>query len=289
MFPVSRRERWPSASERPQSARNLACGLVAGNIARRMDTPTSGKSTVRGRRSPPVNDPDQVREMFGAIAHRYDLANHLLSGGLDVLWRRRTARIIRARNPARILDLATGSGDLARALRRHCPAATVVAADFAEPMLARARAKGLTDLVVADARSLPFADRTFDAVTVAFGLRNMQPRDCVLREIHRVLRPGGVLAVLDFSLPPRPWRQLYGFYLHRVLPVVAGWVTGNPDAYRYLGASIESFPAGPAMLAELGQAGFADAIATAFTGGIVTLYTARRPRDEHLPVCSRVQ
>ena len=137
-----------------------------------------------------------VQAMFGAIARRYDLANHLLSGGLDFLWRRQAARLIRKWQPARILDLATGSGDLALTLRRAWPEALVVGADFCRPMLQVARRKGLKNLVVADALQLPFAEGEFDAVTVAFGLRNMASWPAALAEMRRVLRRGGHLLIL---------------------------------------------------------------------------------------------
>jgi demethylmenaquinone methyltransferase/2-methoxy-6-polyprenyl-1,4-benzoquinol methylase len=175
-----------------------------------------------------------------------------------------------------VLDLATGSGDLAFAIERACPQATVTGADFCEPMLERARKKGLRHTVVADAMHLPFPDASFDAVTVAFGLRNMESWPGALREMGRVLEPGGHLLVLDFSLPRPPLRGIYRFYLHRVLPVVAGMVTREKSAYEYLGASIEKFPAGKAMVSMIEECGFASAACVPLTGGIVSLYTAVR-------------
>lgn len=218
-----------------------------------------------------------VRALFGKIASRYDLANHLLSGGLDFYWRNKTARQVHRWAPATVLDLATGSGDLALAIERACPRAVVTGADFSEPMLAEARRKGLSRTVVADALALPFSDGTFDAITVAFGLRNMADWSGALGEMQRVLRPGGHLLVLDFSLPTRrAVRAAYRFYLHRCLPFFAAAVTGQKDAYQYLGASIESFPSGPAMLQLLERAAFQNASATPLTAGIVTLYTAQK-------------
>ena len=225
----------------------------------------------------PDTQPDRVRRMFSALAGRYDLANHLLSGGLDFLWRRRAARIVRGWQPTRLLDLATGSGDLALALGAACPHAHVVGADFCHPMLREARKKGAASLVVADGLRLPFASGAFDVVTVAFGLRNMESWPRALAEMSRVLAPGGHLLILDFSLPPPPLRWLYRPYLHHVLPALAGLVTGERQAYDYLGASIEAFPHGPAMCALLEAAGLTEARGTALTGGIVSLYTARRP------------
>ena len=217
-----------------------------------------------------------VQAMFGDIAERYDLANHLLSGGLDFLWRRRAARMIRTWCPARILDLATGSGDLAITLQRACPAAQVVGADFCRPMLAVARRKGVEHLVAADGLQLPFAGGTFDAVTIAFGLRNMASWPAALAEMRRILRPGGHVLILDFSIPIAPLRWVYRPYLHHVLPRVAALLTGSKEAYDYLGDSIEQFPQGAAMCVLLEDAGFASPEHQSLSGGIVSLYTARR-------------
>ena len=217
-----------------------------------------------------------VRRLFGAIARRYDLANHLLSGGLDFWWRRRAAKTVRGWHPARVLDLATGSGDLALALARMCPDAEVLGADFCLPMLLAARRKGVANLVQADGMSLPLPDAAFDAVTIAFGLRNMESWQRGLAEIARVLRPGGHLLVLDFSIPRPPLRTLYRLYLHRVLPAFARLLTGDRGAYEYLGASIEEFPTGIAMNALIEAAGFSDARCEPLTGGVVSLYTALR-------------
>jgi demethylmenaquinone methyltransferase / 2-methoxy-6-polyprenyl-1,4-benzoquinol methylase len=214
--------------------------------------------------------------MFGRIARRYDLANHLLSGGADFLWRRRAAKIVAGWQPREILDLATGSGDLALAIQRRLPQATVIAADFSPEMLEVARGKGVANTVVADALQLPFENGSFDAVTVGFGLRNMADWDRALMEMARVLREHGRLLVLDFSLPTGALRPAYRFYLHRCLPLFASIVTGQKAAYDYLGGSIEKFPSGPAMVELIERNGFADAKATPLTGGIATIYTARK-------------
>ena len=139
--------------------------------------------------------------MFGRIARRYDLANHLLSGGADFLWRRRAVKVVEEWRPRRALDLATGSGDLALALQRRLPEAAIIAADFSPEMLGVAQRKGARGTVLADALSLPFEAESFDCVTVAFGLRNMADWSLALREMSRVLRSSGHLLVLDFSLP----------------------------------------------------------------------------------------
>ena len=219
--------------------------------------------------------PTQVQGMFSRIAGRYDLANAVLSGGMDALWRRRAARVVAGWAPARLLDLATGSGVLAAALARACPGTRIVGADFCVPMLRRAQAAGrLERLVAADAMRLPFADGAFDAVTVAFGLRNMASYAGALREMRRVLRPGGRLLILDFSVPRGWWRGLYRFYLHRCLPGIADRVSGERGAYEYLAESIEKFPRGERMRDLLAECGFGEATAEELTGGIVSLYTA---------------
>ena len=181
--------------------------------------------------------------------------------------------------PATLLDLATGSGDLALAIERASPLTEVTGADFCEPMLQRAREKGLRRTILADAMHLPFPDSSFDAVSIGFGLRNMESWPGALREIHRVLNPGGRLLVLDFSLPPPPLRGPYRFYLHHILPLIAGLVTREKAAYQYLGASIERFPAGPAMLALMAECGFTSAVCRPMSGAIVTLYTAAKPEQ----------
>jgi demethylmenaquinone methyltransferase/2-methoxy-6-polyprenyl-1,4-benzoquinol methylase len=215
-----------------------------------------------------------VRQLFSSIAARYDLANHLLSGGMDFLWRRAATRLVAAWRPARMLDLATGSGDLALAVRAASPRSLVIAADFCPPMLLEARRKGLRDLVAADGLQLPFADAAFDAVTVAFGLRNMASWPAALAEMRRVIAPGGHLLILDFSMPPAPLRWFYRPYLHHILPHFAALLTGEKKAYDYLGDSIETFPSGSAMCRLIGSAGFGEVKAQPMSGGIVSLYTA---------------
>ena len=225
----------------------------------------------------PQQDPEFVRNTFSSIARRYDLANHLLSGGLDFFWRSRVSRLVAAACPSRVLDLATGSGDLAIALQKACPAARVIAADFCLPMLEEARRKNVPHLVQADGLALPFREATFDAVTVAFGLRNMASWEKALAEMHRVLRPGGLLVVLDFSLPSRgPLREIYRVYLHHVLPRIAGWTTGHAEAYKYLGESIEAFPRGSGMTALIESRGFHCEPPRKMCFGVVSLYAARK-------------
>lgn len=212
--------------------------------------------------------------MFSRIAPRYDLANHLLSAGADFMWRHRAARIVESWKPHRVLDLATGSGDLALALQRRLPDATITAADFSEEMIELARRKGVRNAVVADALNLPFESGSFNALTIAFGLRNMPDWAAALREMRRVVGRNGNLLVLDFSLPIAILRPMYRVYLHNLLPRIAALATGTAEAYAYLGDSIESFPSGNAMRQLIAQNGFHSATATALTFGIATIYTA---------------
>ena len=230
-----------------------------------------------GENSGSSESPESVRALFASIARRYDVANHLLSGGMDFLWRKRAAEIVERWEPRAILDLATGSGDLALTLQRRLPKARIVGADFCEPMLARARAKGLKEVVTADALNLPFAENTFDVVTVAFGLRNMRSWPGALAEMRRVLRGDGHILILDFSLPKGPLRAAYRLYLHRCLPGLAGLVTGERDAYRYLADSIERFPRGEAMLDLIRQSGFEGETGESLTAGVASIYTGRLP------------
>ena len=217
-----------------------------------------------------------IREMFAGVAPRYDLANQVLSFGLDRNWRKYVCQRVAAWKPAQILDLATGSGVLAKELARTNTGSLVVGADFCVPMLKVARKRNVEHLVVADGLALPFADASFDVITVAFGLRNMAFLERALAEMARTTRSGGHVVILDFSLPSGPLLPAYRFYLHFVLPRLAGWLTGEPAAYQYLGDSIESFPRGAAMTALMEKAGFVNAIARPMSGGIVTAYLAER-------------
>ena len=224
-----------------------------------------------------MQEPKFVKNLFSSIATRYDLANHLLSGGMDFWWRRRAALAVQSWRPARILDLATGSGDLALALEKHCPRSEITAADFCRPMLLQAREKWVQRLVVADGMQLPFADGTFDALTIAFGLRNMESWPGALREMSRVLKKDGHVLILDFSIPEKSrLAEIYRYYLHRILPRIAGMVTREKSAYDYLADSIEKFPRGDEMLALMNANGFCEAACEPLTCGVVSMYTSRR-------------
>lgn len=222
-----------------------------------------------------------VRAMFGRVAHRYDLANHLLSFNIDRYWRARTvARVkdVLTRPESRVLDICCGTGDLMRALERGRLAGTpVMGCDFCHPMLVAAEPKaGGGRLFEADALRLPLADASLDLITVAFGFRNLANYDAGLREMRRVLRGDGVAAILEFSQPPNPvFGALYNFYSRRVLPAIGGILTGEREAYTYLPESVRKFPA-PQELAEMMRAaGFAAVKYERLTGGIVALHLGR--------------
>ena len=209
------------------------------------------------------------------------MANHLLSGGVDWYWRHRLVRAVARHRPSAVADLATGSGDVAFALRRKLPPECPVhALDFCEPMLEVARAKqkkrnlqGDLSFAFGDCLDLPLETASVEAVTISFGLRNLEDRQRGLREMRRILKPGsGALFVLEFSQPVPLLKPLYSFYLNRILPLVAGLATGDRKAYDYLAGSINQFPDKASLAAELREAGFRDVKAIGLTGSIVALH-----------------
>jgi len=221
-----------------------------------------------------------VRAMFGRVARRYDLANHLLSFNIDRYWRAYTVKRVRRilDDPAaRVLDICCGTGDLVLALERARRAA-VLGSDFCHPMLVAAqhkfqRRRMQSPLFEADALHLPLADSSLDLITVAFGFRNLANYDAGLREMRRVLRPGGVAAILEFSRPPNPaLAALYNFYSRRILPVIGGALSGNREAYSYLPESVRKFPTAEELANEMRRAGFRQANYEYLTGGIVALH-----------------
>jgi demethylmenaquinone methyltransferase/2-methoxy-6-polyprenyl-1,4-benzoquinol methylase len=222
--------------------------------------------------------------MFAGIAGRYDVANHLLSGGIDFHWRRALTRRVRRAAPKEVLDLATGSGDVAFKLRdRLGTDVPVTGLDFCEPMLDEARAKRAAKPAYADigfafgdCMKLPLPDASADAVTISFGLRNFEDRQRGLKEILRVLRPGGRLFVLEFSQPGRWFRPIYYAYLKYILPGVAAIATGDKSAYDYLAGTIENFPTKEALAEQLKLAGFETVEATGLTFSIVAIHEARK-------------
>lgn len=232
-------------------------------------------------------EPALVRSMFGRIARRYDAANLILSGGADRWWRYRLVRAVGRLAPRRVLDLATGSGDVALALSRTLDSRVeVVGLDFCQPMLAQAEAKksaagplrhANVTFHHGDILNLPFPDASFDAVTIAFGLRNLEDRPRGLCEMRRVLRPGGRLFILEFSQPFAWFRPIYYFYLRRLLPGIAGLVTGDRAAYFYLNETIGEFPDRNTISREIASAGFSEVSACPLTLGIVALHAAANP------------
>ena len=228
---------------------------------------------------------EQVREMFDNIAPTYDALNHTLSAGIDRWWRRRTVRIVRSGNPRSLLDVAAGTGDLTVALAKAMPQCRITGVDLSEGMLVIAREKaaeegldGRTKFVCGDAERLQFADGEFDAVTVAFGVRNFGDIPAGLREIGRVLRSGGMVAILELSIPKnRIIRWLYGLYSHTIMPLLGGVVSRDRAAYRYLPESVEEFPAPEKFLDILTAEGFTLCRYRSLTFGTARIYTAVKP------------
>ncbi|MGN6548069.1 MAG: bifunctional demethylmenaquinone methyltransferase/2-methoxy-6-polyprenyl-1,4-benzoquinol methylase UbiE [Aureliella sp.] len=230
----------------------------------------------------------RVRRMFGEIAPRYDLMNHVLSLGIDIRWRRRAVRELRLDGTEPILDCCTGTGDLALMLAERVGSrARVIGTDFCFPMLARAHRKQLASpgalatsvaFMQADTQALPFEAATFQAVTVAFGLRNVEDTELGLGEMTRVCRPGGQVAVLEFSKPTLPgFRELYSAYFKHVLPRIGQSLARNrQDAYEYLPASVSEFPCGEALAQLMRAAGLRDVRIIPLTFGIATLYVGER-------------
>lgn len=221
----------------------------------------------------------EIRRMFGRIAHRYDLLNRVLSLGQDVRWRRLVARRVAVARPRRVLDVCCGTGDIALGLDAG---PTVVGADFSLPMLSLARAKAAARrrplrLTAADALALPLPDASVDVVTVAFGVRNFEDPGRGLAELVRVLRPGGSLLVLEFSRPGGVLGPILDWWVRTVPPKVGRWISGDPEAYRYLPESVGSFADADGMRNMLAAAGLERFDARPLTGGVCTLYQATRP------------
>jgi demethylmenaquinone methyltransferase/2-methoxy-6-polyprenyl-1,4-benzoquinol methylase len=229
--------------------------------------------------------PQRIAGMFDAIAGRYDFLNHLLSAGIDRRWRRRAIRSLQLTGRERVLDLCTGTGDLAIAAVRARPAAArVVGVDFAGAMLRVGERKLRSErldariaLVQGDATRVPLAGASVDAVTIGFGIRNVEQMDVACAELYRVLKPGGRLAILEFAVPTMPlFGTLYGWYVNRVLPRIGRAFSRNDSAYAYLPASIGAFASPDEFVKILRQAGFGSISPIPLMLGSVILYTARR-------------
>jgi len=225
---------------------------------------------------------EQVAAMFNAISPKYDALNRILSAGIDQSWRRKTLREIRATGALNLLDVATGTADLALALAKGIPGSRVVGVDISAGMLEVGRSKvrardleGRVRLDLGDGEQLPYEESSFGAVTVAFGVRNFENLEQGLRDMRRVLEPGGTLAVLEFSQPTAwPLRSLYLFYFKNILPRIGRMVSKDASAYTYLPNSVQAFPYGEAFAAKLREAGFKSVRVRPLTFGIASLYLA---------------
>ena len=225
---------------------------------------------------------ERVRGIFSQIADKYDVFNALASMGIDRSWRRELVRAAAITPASRVLDLASGTGDVAFALANLGQPAEVVATDFVPEMLAVAEKKAAehppavpVSFSVADAQDLPFEDASFDVATVAFGVRNFPQRERNFAEVLRVLAPGGRYVILEFSRPPfGPWRGIYHLYLRQAIPLIGGVLTGDRAGFVYLNDSIRQFPTQEALAAELKAAGFSAVSWKNMSGGIVALHTA---------------
>lgn len=228
---------------------------------------------------------EQVREMFDSIAPAYDFMNRAMTFGVDKRWRSKAVAMVAALSPAAVLDVATGTGDLAITLSRRIPGATITGIDLSEGMIAIGRKKveeaglsGRISMQAADCLSLPFADNSFDAVTVAYGVRNFEHLDRGYAEMARVLRPGGMLCVIELSTPSNPLvKPFYNLYTRAIIPAIGRAVSSDTRAYSYLPASIAAMPQGDKMLALMTAAGLAEPRLRPLTFGVCTIYTARKP------------
>lgn len=236
----------------------------------------------------PYNDTEekklQVERMFDNIAHRYDFLNHLFSLGIDRLWRRKAVRILLSKNPTKVLDLATGTGDFAIAAARRSKELKVVGLDISAGMLEVGRKKiasmglsGRVEMLKGSAESIAFEDGAFDAFTVAFGVRNYQNLQAGLSEMHRVLAPGGSGLILEFSKPTIfPIKQIFHLYFRFIMPTIGRWVSKDNAAYSYLPESVEAFPEGESMRKILSEAGFVSIQIHRLSGGIASLYEVQK-------------
>jgi demethylmenaquinone methyltransferase/2-methoxy-6-polyprenyl-1,4-benzoquinol methylase len=266
-------------------ARNILLLIAAGNVFLphfTADNMEEKASQVLPDASSGLSKKEQVAEMFDGIAGHYDFLNHFLSMGIDKGWRKKAIREVAAIQPRQILDVATGTGDLAIAAAKAIPEATITGVDISEGMLevGRKKLKELSldqqiSLHTGDSEALPFDANTFDAVTCAYGVRNFEHLEAGLRDMHRVLRPGGKIAILEFSHPKKfPVKQFYRFYFRFILPLLGKIVSRHSRAYTYLPESVMAFPEGKVFCDTLTRCGYQQAQARPLTFGITTLYTA---------------
>lgn len=227
---------------------------------------------------------EQVEQMFDRIAFRYDLLNRVLSFGIDKSWRKKALKKLKSLKPTSILDVATGTGDVAILEASTFPDAKITGLDLSRKMLDLAEKKVIQKnlnhrihLIKGDSEALPFDEGIFDAVTVAFGVRNFENLEAGLKEMNRVLRPGGKTVILEFSMPEKfPVKQFYYFYFKNILPTLGGWLSGDSKAYSYLPDSVAAFPSGDNFLTILKNAGFKETKADKLMFGIASIYTGTK-------------
>ncbi|MGI9525721.1 MAG: bifunctional demethylmenaquinone methyltransferase/2-methoxy-6-polyprenyl-1,4-benzoquinol methylase UbiE [Weeksellaceae bacterium] len=227
---------------------------------------------------------DEVEQMFDNVSHRYDFLNRLLSVGIDVQWRKKVVKIISNTNPDKILDVATGTGDLAIALAKANMQAKITGFDLSAGMLEYGKKKvkernldQQIEMIQGDAENMPFEDETFDAITASFGVRNFENLEKGLEEFYRVLKPGGTLVILEFSQPQKfPMKQLYNFYFKNILPIIGKTFSKDPRAYTYLPESVQAFPYGERLNKILANVGFQNPKDKELTFGIASIYTCTK-------------
>lgn len=227
---------------------------------------------------------EQVASMFDQIAFRYDFMNRFLSGGIDVYWRKRAIKELADLKPQEVLDVATGTADLAITTWKYLQPRKIIGIDISEGMLQLGRQKiaklllnNHIELQKGDSEAINFQDNSFDAITAAFGVRNFQNLEKGLSEMYRVLKPGGKLVILEFSKPRKIWfKGLYNLYMNIIAPQAGRWLTNNKDAYQYLNKSVKAFPEGETFLHILQQVGFSDTSLKRLSLGICTIYCGRK-------------
>lgn len=244
--------------------------------------------TATGKEAPAELSSERVYEIFSTIAKKYERFNAVSSFGAYRLWLRGMMRQAPIDEASDVLDIAGGTGDVTFAVAREKRPAHIQCTDFVPEMLEVARAhrdegaaRGVpVDFDVVDAQNIPYSDASYDAVTMAYGIRNMPDRPKALSEMHRVLKPGGALVCLEFSTPPnRLWRALYGFYLKHLIPFWGGLITGDREGFVYLSRSIKAFPNQQGLAAMMEKAGFEDVTWKNYTGGIAAVHVARKPEE----------